>query len=199
MVFFIVCALALPVVAAGAIFQSKVAVYFAAIIMAGVGVATGNPMYIMSDLMGVGIGCVIGLFFCGNNNNAKGIKDYLKTTDSPTLQTPIEADLGKTPQANTRETKPAGIVEYTPQEAKLIEKNLEYYKKLHWGELELSNESRKRFVRVAKGEIEASTVHEKAYVKYLNNLRTMLGRVIRENAKASADTRIGEVKDEKSS
>jgi hypothetical protein len=63
MVLFIAIGLALPVILSGIIFRQKKVTLFAAIIMAGVGVATGNPHYIMADLIGVVAGYFIGIQF----------------------------------------------------------------------------------------------------------------------------------------
>lgn len=63
MVLLIALGLALPVVFSGAIFRNRKAVLFAALIMGGVGIATGNPAFILADFFGVAVGYFIGIQF----------------------------------------------------------------------------------------------------------------------------------------
>lgn len=63
MVLLIAVGLALPVVLSGVIFRNRKAVLFAALIMGGVGIATGNPAFILADLVGVAVGYFIGIQF----------------------------------------------------------------------------------------------------------------------------------------
>lgn len=63
MVLLIAIALAVPVVLSGVIFRNARVVLFAALIMGGVGIATGNPAFMLADLVGVVVGYFIGIQF----------------------------------------------------------------------------------------------------------------------------------------
>ena len=160
MILFIAIGLALPVVIVGAIFKSTKAVIFAAVIMAGVGLATGNPHFIMTDLIAVGLATFIAFQFC---NSSTASKSQSNTTN-----------LGYTPEVKTTATATNRIHDYSilkrdisDQEDDLLRKHLSFYEDLELGIRKPESDAQHHFLAVIKGRATPRTAHEIAFLKHI--------------------------------
>lgn len=160
MILFIAIGLALPVVIVGAIFKSTKAVIFAAVIMAGVGLATGNPHFVMTDLMAVGLATFIAFQFCNSSSDAKSQN--------------IKTSLGYTPEVKTTATAINQIDDYSilkqdisDQEDDLLRKHLPFYEDLELGIRKPESDAQHHFLAVVKGRATPRTAHEIAFLKHI--------------------------------
>ncbi|HET6880609.1 MAG TPA: DUF413 domain-containing protein [Pirellulales bacterium] len=59
-----------------------------------------------------------------------------------------------------------GRWQFTPEEAELVSRHLDFYRSLDLGERLPKTEGQRHFVAVCRCETKAGTIHEIAYVKY---------------------------------
>jgi hypothetical protein len=159
MLILIALALALPIVAIGVIFKSRKAVIFAALIMAGIGLATGNPYFAGIDVVAVIGGSFLALNFCES-----GQKDGL-------LQ-----KLGQMPNKKTSDNQIDGVyndqTSMSKDDRALLDKYLSFYEELELGIRKPVSDAQTHFVDVTKGIAAPRTQHERAFLKYIQNRRT---------------------------
>jgi hypothetical protein len=160
MVFFIALALALPVIGVGVIFRNAKAVIFAAMIMGGVGLASGNPYFAGADIVGVIIGTLIAMQFCESKQSAPVIR----------IQDSVRPINNVSPRTYNPPTIPnrgndANIV--SNEELDLLSRHLSFYEDLELGIRKPDSDAQHHFLEVIRGRVAPRTKHEIAFWNHM--------------------------------
>ncbi len=160
MILFIAIGLALPVVIVGAIFKNTKAVIFAAVIMAGVGLATGNPHFIMTDLIAVGLATFIAFQFCDTSANSKSQSNTKSFVYTPEVKTTVTTNNRNLDYSILKR-------DISDQEDDLLRKHLSFYEDLELGIRKPESDAQHHFLAVIKGKATPRTAHEVAFLKHI--------------------------------
>ena len=159
MVALLAAGLAIPVLATGIFSRRKKSTVFSGVVMAGIGIATGNPHFIGADLFAVGIGLWIALKFCRP-------QEAQKPAEKPQphgLQS--AADGKRSPAAFV--AKDESRDDLTNEERGLITKYISFYEDLESGVREPRSDAQRHFLEVLRGKAPPRTDHEIAFLKHL--------------------------------
>ena len=69
-------------------------------------------------------------------------------------------------------------MQFTKHEIKLLHHHMHFYDELRTGVKKADTPEREHFVKAVKGEVEAKTDHEIAYIKYLNSNMQVVDNMI---------------------
>ena len=69
-------------------------------------------------------------------------------------------------------------MKFTKHEIKLLHHHMHFYDELRTGVEKADTSEREHFVKAVKGEVEAKTDHEIAYIKYLNSNQQVVDNMI---------------------
>lgn len=176
---FIAFGLALPVLATGLIFRNTKATVFAALVMAGIGIGTGNPRYAATDVVAVGVGLFVALQFCEPSKATKHQREIRIAEpthqESPVVYVPTSVVKAATESPQTLVTaQTRTILDYSilqrdisPEENELLRKHLSFYEELELGLRKPESEAQRHFLDVLKGRATPRTTHEVAFLKHM--------------------------------